>query len=75
MPLDSRELLREVNPIYVKVVSEDLPITIGVITHRCKYLRSIITINISEKNKWMVLDFEKSLTRQNSDQPIVGRRK
>ena len=25
MPLDSRELLRAVNPIYDKVVSEDLP--------------------------------------------------
>ena len=25
MPLDSRELLRAVNPIYIKVVSEDLP--------------------------------------------------
>ena len=29
MPLDSRELLRAVNPIYDKVVSEDLPIIRG----------------------------------------------
>ena len=44
MPLDSRELLRAVNPIYIKVVSEDLLITKGGTTHRCKDLRSIITI-------------------------------
>ena len=29
MPLDSKELFRAANPIYVKIVSEDLPIARG----------------------------------------------